>query len=113
MSLKNPDDEYDELVPEGNNFLDKLVKKYKIHLILFIVGIVLGMFVQFYYIAPLLNGFQTAPSADCATSKLALIQENDCLLSLLPDKNASKECAARSFVEKQNSTPKDFNEESA
>ncbi|MFA6268220.1 MAG: hypothetical protein WCW13_00755 [archaeon] len=111
MSLKSPDDEYDELVPEGNNFLDKLVKKYKFHFVLLIVGILLGIFIQFYFIAPFLVGIQTASSSDCITIKAGLLKENDCLRTLLPNVKASEECAARAFIEKQNSTPKDYNEE--
>jgi len=112
MSLKDPDDEYEELVPERNNFLGKSVKKYKTYFILLIVGILLGILIQLFWINPLINNIQGNTCQDCTYSKELLNQENECLYSLLPDKNASQECAAQKFIEKQNTIAKDYNEES-
>jgi len=112
MSLKDPTDEYDELVPEKNNFLGKSVKKYKNYFVLLAIGIALGALIQLFFINPIIGDIQGNTCKDCTYSKELLNQENDCLYSLLPDKNASQECAAQKFIEKQKTITKDFNEES-
>jgi hypothetical protein len=114
MSLKSPDDEYDELVPEGNNFFGKITKKYKLHFILLLIGILLGAFLQFYYINPFISGSMSNSPNDCTNARILLNKENECLYKLLPDaRGASEECASEVFIERQKSIPKDFNEEFA
>jgi len=112
MSLKDPDDDLDELVPQKNNFLSKTFNKYKIYLLLLVIGLVLGAIIQFTYINPILNQSTEGACLDCINTKQLLNNENDCLYTLLPDpKTASEKCAARNYVDKQQTTPKDYNEE--
>ena len=114
MSLKDPNDEYDELVPEGSNFFSKLLNKNKKFLIILVVGILIGIFMQYLFINPLINQAQANTCKECTYSKELLNQENDCLYTLLPDaKNASALCGAQNYIQKQLTIKKDFNEETA
>ncbi|MFA5931111.1 MAG: hypothetical protein WC821_02240 [archaeon] len=114
MSLKNPDDEYDELVPEGNNFFSKKFNKYKVYLILLIIGIIIGVMLQFFYINPLVSQFQTGTAEDCLNSKQLLNKQIECLSILVPDpRTASEQCASQALIEKSLIIPKDYNEEAA
>lgn len=114
MSLKEPNDEYDELVPEGNNFFSKKINKYKLHLILLIIGIILGTMLQFFYINPLVSQFQTGTAQDCLNSKQLLNKQIECLSILVPDPRiASEQCAIQAFIDQSKIIPKDYNEESA
>jgi len=112
MSLKDPNDEYDELIPEGNNFFKKILNKNKLLLMVLLGGIILGLIIQFSVIDPIIAQSLGTTNKDCTYTKDLLNQENDCLYSLLPDPRlASEKCASRAFQENVTIIPKDFNEE--
>ena len=112
MSLKDPNDEYDEILPEGNNFFSKFLKKNKLIILFLLVGILLGVLIQYSVVDPIIAQNTGNTSKDCTYVKDLLNQENDCLYTLLPDpKLASEKCATQAFVEKNNTPAKDFNEE--
>jgi hypothetical protein len=102
MSLKDPDDEYEDLVPTKKDFLGKNFKKNKTHLTILLIGIILGLLIQLFFINPLINDLQTNSCKECIYSKELLNQENECLYTLITDKNASEQCAAQNFNEKNN-----------
>lgn len=113
MSLKNPDDDYDELINEKSIFPKGLMKKSQMYLFILLIGLILGALIQYYAINPIVADLS---SSDCATIKNTnqlLNAENDCLYYALGDeaKTVSEKCATRSLIEKQNA--KDFTEESA
>ena len=100
MSLKDPDDDYDELVPHGNDFLGKLAGKAKPKLIFLIIGIVLGLFIHYYLINPFIIADSQQISKDCLNSKLILNKENECLYTLVPEpKSAGEKCASNNFYD--------------
>ena len=112
MSLRDPNDDYDELVPEGKNILGKAFGKSKMLILILIVGVVLGALLQYYYIDPAIGAMQTDTCRSCFTSKSLLTQENECLYTLISEpKSVSEKCAANAFNEQQ--TAKDYNEEPA
>jgi|GEM_PF-1146073 len=112
MSLKDPNDEYDELIPEGKNPLTKFLNKNKFLLIVLLVGIIIGVIIQYSLIDPIIAQNIGNTSKDCTYVKDLLNQENDCLYTLIPDpKLASEQCAAKAFEEKTLISIKDFNEE--
>jgi len=95
MSLANPDDDYDELVPAGAGKLKKLIKKARFYVIILIIGIIVGAYLQYAYLNPLFSQIQLSSCSDCTKSKELLNKENFCLYSLLQDpQNASSQCEA-------------------
>lgn len=115
MSLKDPSDDYDELVPEGNNILAKVFNKNKILLFVLLLGIALGLIIQYSLIDPMIAQSLGTTNKDCTYAKDLLNQENDCLYTLISDpKLASEKCGSKAFEEKFTTIiPKDFNEEPA
>ena len=112
MSLKEPDDEFDELVPNKNTFFSKTFGKYKLFAVVFAIGLLLGLLLQMFYISPLLGELKSGSCTDCINAKLLLNSENECLYQLLPDaREASEKCAAQNFIENQAVIQKDYNEE--
>jgi hypothetical protein len=111
MSLKDPDDDYDELVNEKSILPKGFLKKSKMLIFVLIIGLILGAFIQYYALNPVIADMN---SNDCVTIKntnAMLNTENDCLYYALGDnaKTASEKCATRNLIEKQNE--KEFTEE--
>ncbi|MFA6064886.1 MAG: hypothetical protein WCW44_03690 [archaeon] len=114
MSLKDPSDDYDELIPEGNNPLAKIFNKNKLILFALVVGIALGLIIQYSVIDPMIAQSMGTTNKDCTYAKDLLNQENDCLYTLIQDpKLASEKCATQAYIEKNTIIAKDFNEEPA
>lgn len=113
MSLKDPNDDYDELVDEKNILPKGMLKKSRMYLFILIIGIIIGIFLQYYLINPVVADFSSSDCASIKTTNQMLNQENDCLYYVLgaEAKTASEECAIRNYIEKQ--AKKDFNEEEA
>jgi hypothetical protein len=110
MSLKDPDDDYDDLVSDRKKlFKIPKVEKYAVVLV---IGVIIGILLQLYAINPLLADFNGSTCKDCFFVKEMLNTENDCLYSLLDNpKEASERCAERNMpiITEQ----KDYNEETA
>ena len=93
MSLKDPDEDYEELVPEKKGFLGKALRKSKKYLIVLIIGIILGALLQVWLINPIMNSVQVDACKDCFNMKTLLNTEHECLYKLVPDPNkASEQC---------------------
>jgi hypothetical protein len=93
MSLADPNDDYSELVPEGADKVKNAFNKTKLYLIVLLVGILIGAYLQYSFINPLMGASQDSPCQDCIQIRTLLNKENTCLYSLLPDaKAASKQC---------------------
>jgi len=96
MSLKDPDDEYDELVPNKKR-LFKLPNWKKTALLLG-AGILLGIIIQLILINPIIYSPQSSGCTECLFTKEMLNTENDCLYSLLENpKSASEQCATKKY----------------
>lgn len=127
MSLRSPDDEYSELVPQGGGRINRFMHKARPFLIVFIIGVFAGV-VLLHYVNT--NFFpENKACSSCEESRTLLNQENNCLYSLVPNPQAaSQECARIrtqqtqgnvTIVPKANTDinalpatpPKDFNEE--
>jgi hypothetical protein len=114
MSLRDPDDEYDELVPSSKNPLKKLFNGSKKVFALVLIGLIIGVALTILVINPLLNQAQADVCKDCFYAKELLNKENDCLYSLVPNpKTVSEECGAQKVTQTNTMPPiqKDFNEE--
>jgi flagellar motor component MotA len=111
MSLKDPDEEYEELVNEKSIIPKGLFKKSKMLIFLLLIGIVIGIFLQYYMLNPIVTDLSTASCASIKSTNQLLNAENDCLYYALgtESKNASEKCATRNLIERQNI--QDFNEE--
>ncbi len=93
MSLADPNDEYSELVPEGGDKIKKALSKTKIYLIVLVVGVLIGAYLQYSLLNPLMGAAQDSPCQDCIEIRTLLNKENTCLYSLVPDaKTASQQC---------------------
>ncbi len=93
MSLKDPDDDYDELVPQGNDFFGKLIGKAKPKVIFLIIGLILGLLIHYYLINPFIIADAQEVSKNCLNSKLILNKENECLYTLVSEpKLAGEKC---------------------
>jgi len=93
MSLADPNDEYNDLIPEGANKVKKAISKTKFYLVVLVIGIIIGAYLQYSLINPLLNSTQNNQCQDCIEIRTLLNKENTCLYNLLPDaKIASKQC---------------------
>jgi cytochrome c biogenesis protein ResB len=87
MSLKNPDDEYDELITPKKGVFQKFknpFKKMKFLLVLLIVGIIIGILLGHYYIEPLLTN-ESNVCKNCVETNQLLSKENECLYTLIPN----------------------------
>ncbi len=87
MSLKNPDEDYDELITPKKGLFSKFknpFKKTKFFLIVLIIGIVIGIFLGQYYISPLLTQ-ESNVCKNCVETNQLLSKENECLYTLLPN----------------------------
>ncbi len=113
MSLKDPNDDYDELVDEKGILPKGLFKKSRMYLFILLIGLVLGAFVQYYAINPIVADLSSSECISIKNTNHLLNTENDCLYYVLgvDAKTASETCAIRNLIEKKNS--KDFNEETA
>ena len=113
MSLKDPNDDYDELVNEKSIIPKGLFKKSKMLLIMLILGIIIGLFLQYYILNPIISDINNASCSSIKNTNQLLNAENDCLYYVLgsESKTASEKCATRNLIEKQNE--KDFVEETA
>jgi len=85
MSLKDPDEDYEELA-EGTqkkrkNKMGKAAKKLRLFAIILIIGMIIGGFIGMEYIAPILNGEGNTQS--CEKTKELLSKENGCLYKAL------------------------------
>ena len=93
MSLKDPDEDYNELVPEKKSFFNKIIGKSKKYLIILVAGIVLGAVIQYWLINPVLNSAQADVCKDCFNLKTVLNEEHECLYRLVPDPTkAAEQC---------------------
>ena len=113
MSLKDPDEDYEELVNEKSILPKGMFKKSKMLIFILLVGIIIGIFLQYYVFNPIITEMSTASCASIKNTNQLLNAENDCLYYALgtESKNASEKCATRNLIEKQNT--KEFNEETA
>ncbi|HPM85576.1 MAG: hypothetical protein PHY04_02300 [Candidatus ainarchaeum sp.] len=101
MSLKDPDDEYDEIIKEKHIIPKNIIKKNKLILFTLIIGLIIGSFLQYSLINPLMIDMS---SNDCTTIKNTnkmLNEENDCLYYILDSqaKTASEKCATRNWIQ--------------
>ena len=102
-------DPEDEIAGLHQNRRKRFLPKLNYHFLILIVGLFLGMLIQFYFITPLFQYFEPKDSFDCVESKALLNAENQCLYSLVPNaKTASGECSQRKIFNQKN---KDYNEE--
>lgn len=86
MSLKDPDDEYDDLVPEKRKGkVGKAASATKKILIILITGMIIGAVLSHFYIEPFINDAQTSVCKDCLAAKELLGKENECLYQFIPD----------------------------
>ncbi len=93
MSLADPNDEYNDLIPEGAGKVKKALSKTKLYLLVLVIGILIGAYLQYSFINPLMGAAKDSPCQDCIEIRTLLNKENTCLYSLLPDaKAASKQC---------------------
>jgi len=94
MSLKDPDDDLDELVPQKRKGkMGKVAHNSKIFLFVLIVGLILGGFATHYFVEPLLIEAESSTCKDCLATKELLGRENDCLYTLVSDaKTAIASC---------------------
>ena len=113
MSLKDPDEEYEELVNEKSIIPKGLFKKSKMLIFMLLIGLIIGAFLQYYILNPILSDISSNDCASIKSTNQLLNAENDCLYYTLgaESKTASEKCATRTLIEKQNA--KDFNEETA
>ena len=96
MSLKDPDDEYDELIPKKKKLFR--VPDWKKTAIILGVGIILGIIIQITVINPVIYSTPSSGCTECLFAKEMLNTENDCLYSLLENpKSASEDCAAKKY----------------
>ena len=85
MSLKDPEDEYDDVISEKKSRFRGKGKKSKGLLLILLVGVILGAALMHYGIEPIIAEAQFSLCKDCLSSKELRDQENDCLYSLVPD----------------------------
>ena len=85
MSLINPDNEYDEIIPKkkSSGKIKRLFSKTKFVIIILIIGIIIGILFGHYYIEPFLNESGDNQLKLCIASKEILTIENDCLYKLI------------------------------
>ena len=107
MSLKDPDEEMSDLIPEKKKGrMGKAAAKSKILVFALIVGFILGGFAAHYFVEPMLKDAQTSVCKDCLATKELLGKENDCLYNLVPDaKAAVASCANQAFVPESSTEP--------
>ncbi len=93
MSLKDPAEEYDDLLPEKPSIFNFSTKKIKIPILILIIGIIIGMFFTHYYIEPFFQ--ETSINSNCSSciqTKEALNKENECLYELLNNAKDINQC---------------------
>lgn len=94
MSLADPNDDYNELIPAGSGRVRKLLNKAKFYAVILVIGIIIGAYLQYAYFNPIVYNVSTSPCNDCIRTKELLDKENSCLYSLLGDPHsASLQCA--------------------
>jgi hypothetical protein len=99
MSLKDPNDDYDEILPSGNNFVGKMAGKAKGKAIILIIGIIIGLIIHYYLINPFIIADSQQISKDCLNSKLLLNKENECLYTLVSEpKLAGEKCGVNNLL---------------
>jgi len=86
MSLKDPDDEYDDLVPEKRKGkVGKAASATKKILIILIIGMIIGAIGGHFYLEPFINDAQASVCKNCLAAKELLGKENECLYQFIPD----------------------------
>jgi len=95
MSLADPDEEYEDLVPQkrSSGRLKGVASKAKLFLIIIIIGVLIGVVVGHYFVEPILGDVNSKSYSTCLETKEILTQENNCLYQLVPDaQNALENC---------------------
>jgi hypothetical protein len=107
MSLKDPDEDINDLVPEKRKGkLGGAAAKSKMLLFALIVGLILGGFAMHYFVEPMLKEAASSTCKDCLATKELLGKENDCLYSLVPDaKAAIASCTNQAYVPETQTEP--------
>jgi hypothetical protein len=87
MSLADPDEEYEDLVPQkrSSGRLKGVAGKAKLFLILVVIGIIIGIAVGHYFVEPMLDNANAQTYSNCLETKEILSQENSCLYQLVPN----------------------------
>lgn len=104
MSLKEPDDEYDELITEKTFLPKNFLKKQKKLIPALIIGIILGVILYHYIISPITTSFSSNDCISIKNTNQLLNIENDCLYSLLGEnaRTASEKCGTKNIFQKNN-----------
>lgn len=86
MSLANPDEEYEDILPkEKKRFkLQTALSKLKLFGILILIGLILGVLLGHFIIEPLINE-ETSVCKTCIATKELLTKENECLYEAVPN----------------------------
>ncbi|HNV00922.1 MAG TPA: hypothetical protein PKK60_00640 [archaeon] len=93
MSLRNPDEEYDDLIQDKPKLFNFNTKKIQPLLIILIIGIVIGIFITNQYIDPLLNNSKdTSNCSKYIQTNEILNKENTCLYELLNNSKDINKC---------------------
>ena len=87
MSLADPDEEYEDLVPKrrGKGRLSGARSKAKLFLVILVIGIIIGIAFGHYYVEPLIGSITENTCSSCLETRDLLAQENDCLYQVVPD----------------------------
>ncbi len=98
MSLKDPDEDYEDLVPEKKRKGKSHGKmsKIKLFFIILVIGFILGVIVGHYYLEPIINSVEPLTNNnDCLTANQLLSQENSCLYEQIAQpQQAAEKCTA-------------------
>lgn len=93
MSLKNPDDEYDDLLPDKPKLFNFNTKKMQPYIIVLIIGIIIGIFLTNQYIDPFLkNNEDNSNCTKYVQTNEILNKENTCLYELLDSSKDINKC---------------------
>lgn len=94
MSLKNPDEEYDDLIQDKPKLFNFNTKKMQPFIIILIIGIMIGAFITNQYIDPFLEN--TKENSNCSSyiqTNEILNKENTCLYELLDNSKDINKCS--------------------
>ena len=77
MSLKDPDDDFDDQIDLGKKFRKRskggggfsLTGDLKFKLVILLLGIILGIFLSHYFVEPMIGSFGREDCATCLTEK--------------------------------------------
>lgn len=93
MSLKNPEEDYDDLLPNKPKLFNFNTKKLQPFIIILIIGIIIGAFFTHYYLQPFFE--KTQNNSNCSSyiqTNEALNKENFCLYQLLENSKDINQC---------------------